>query len=213
MARIPPFVFGAPGAALGNGALVNRSANNLARGLGLNPFGMGVRSGQTAGSPIGYRYSPYGAYGNNSNTGYLLAPGFGGLNGYYYWTPQSQRTTDDPGPSYANPGQVRAVGELPATLQAPERPGASAEWVDARSSFNAASAKVSSARRAVEELRARLEALGQSPRANVIANTANAEAALKLAQEYMTSGNLDESLREIQRANYIAAQVLKEFGR
>jgi energy-coupling factor transporter ATP-binding protein EcfA2 len=149
----------------------------------------------------------------NPAAGYLLNPGFGGLNGYYYWTPGAGTNPVPTGPSYSNPGPIRAVGALPAPLQAPGQLNASEEWTDARVSFTAASAKVSSARLAVEELRARLESIGQSPRANLSTNTVAAEAALKLAQERMTAGNLEESLREIQRANYLAAQVLKEFGR
>ncbi|MEP6963117.1 MAG: hypothetical protein ABI995_13640 [Acidobacteriota bacterium] len=201
LARIAPFAFGAPVPA-------NRTPN-LGRALFNNPFGAGIRTG-AVGNSGPYRASPYGSGLAN---GYLLSPGFGGLNGYYYWTPQSQVRQVPAGPSYANPAAVRAVGDLPAALVAPERPGASEEWADARSSFTAASAKVSSARRSVEELRARLESLGQSPRANIVSNMANAEAALKSAQDQMSAGNLGASLTEIQRANYIAAQVLKEFGR
>jgi hypothetical protein len=149
----------------------------------------------------------------NPAGGYLLNPGFGGLNGYYYWTPGTATNPVPTGPSYENPGPVRAVGALPAPLQAPEQPNASEEWNDARLSFTAASAKVSSARLAVEELRARLESIGQSPRANLATGTTSAEASLKMAQERMAAGDLEGSLREIQRSNYLAAQVLKEFGR
>ena len=154
-------------------------------------------------TPRGLLAAPYGGQFGNL-----------GWGGYYWWQPTWNQPQAAPsGPSYANPGTVREVTHLPAPLVAPERPDASAEWAEARTSFNAASARVSAARQAVEELRARLEAIGQSPRANLLTGTASAESALKSAQAAMAAGQLEESTREIQRASYIAGQVLKEFGR
>ena len=133
---------------------------------------------------------------------------------YLYYTGWAQQQQNLPqGPSYANPAAVQPIAAQPAPLQAPATGGTSAEWTDARTSFNGASVKVSTARQAVEELRARLAALGQSPRASLTAGVAAADAALRAAQDRMTAGNLEESLQEIQRANYLASQVLKEFGR
>ncbi len=130
----------------------------------------------------------------------------------YYWNGVSRQAIPT-SPSYENPGTVQPVGELPPQLTAPDNGKSGAEWADVRFSFTGASAKVSEARRSVEELRARLQALGQSPRANLVSGVSTAEAALKTAQERMTAGDLEESVREIQRSNYLAAQVLKEFGR
>jgi len=136
-----------------------------------------------------------------------------GLRPYlYYWNGVS-RAALPTSPSYANPGEVKPVGELPPQLVAPDNGKGGAEWADVRASFASASAKVSEARRSVEELRARLAALGQSPRSSMVSGVATAEAALKAAQERMTAGNLEESTREITRAAYLAAQILKEFGR
>ncbi len=133
----------------------------------------------------------------------------------YYWGMGANAATNNvpAGPSYANPSAVQAANEVAAPLIAPDNGKSGTEWADARSSFASASAKVTQARTSVEELRARLQAMGQSPRATLITNTATAEAAIKSAQSLMASGNLDDSLREIQRANYLASQVLKEFGR
>ncbi|MEO5922761.1 MAG: hypothetical protein ABIR70_02940 [Bryobacteraceae bacterium] len=147
--------------------------------------------------------------------------GWGYWNSYatrlypYYWGVGANATANNlpTGPSYANPAAVLAAKEVAAPLIAPDNGKSGAEWADARSSFASASAKVTQARTAVEDLRARLAAMGQGPRATLITNTATAEAAIKSAQSYIASGNLEETLREIQRANYLAAQVLKEFGR
>jgi hypothetical protein len=203
MSRIPSFVFGSPSAGIGVGGFGVR-----------NRAGIGSMNGMNSGI---YNGSYYGSTNSLSTSGYLLSPGFGGLNGYYYWNPSMNNRATPQGPSYENPGAVRAIGEIPPALQAPTKPsgatGNEADWADARLSFAGASAKVSAARLAVEELRARLEAIGQSPRANLTSNTAAAEAALQSAQAAMAAGNLEESAREIQRSNYLAAQVLKEFGR
>lgn len=176
-------------------------------GTGVNrnfaiPFGVGVQNGAYF-----YQRSSY-------PRAYSQSAGFNGLTPYYYWWNSAAQNNNVPtGPSYANPGTVRTVGELPPALEAPKVGAGSPEWTEARTSFTAASAKVSSARRSVEELKARLEALGQSPRPSITTSLTSAEMALQLAQERMTAGNLEESMKEIQRANYLANQVLKEFGR
>jgi len=158
---------------------------------------------------------PGGSSGNNN---YLNQVQQG-----WYWNSYALRpfiyygngtvTNSMPSPSYANPAAVQPIGELPAPLRAPDKGKRGPEWAEVRSSFDAASAKVSEARRAVEELRARLRAIGQTPRAELTTRASTAEAALKTAQERIDEGDLEESTREIQRSNYIAGQVLKEFGR
>lgn len=188
MARIPTFVFGAPTTQPGPRPVI------IPRGLVQGPAG-GQQPGFWLGTGIGN-----------------LGMGWGGSS--WWWQPNWNQAPAAPaGPSYANPGAVRAVANLPPPLAAPEPAGAGTEWAEARTSFNAASARVSAARQAVEELRARLEAIGQSPRVNLLTGTASAEVALKTAQDAMAVGNLEATTREIQRANYLASQVLKEFGR
>jgi hypothetical protein len=166
-----------------------------------------------------------GSMSTPNSSGNLNASGL--LNGGWYWNSYATRMSPfywglgvnsvannvPTGPSYANPAAVQAANEVAAPLTAPNNGKTGAEWADARSSFSSASAKVTQARTAVEELRARLKAMGQSPRAALITNTATAEAAIQSAQSFMAAGNLEETLREIQRSNYLAAQVLKEFGR
>jgi hypothetical protein len=121
-------------------------------------------------------------------------------------------------PSFANPAPIRPPAEIPAPLEAPEIPASvtaanRAEWADLQSSFDSASSKVTSARGAYEEMRARLESIGQSPRASLLTGVTNAESAIQLARQRMTAGSLEEARTEIRRADYIARQVLKEFGR
>jgi hypothetical protein len=146
-----------------------------------------------------------GYYGNYMNPYLGYGYGYGYVNPYVY--PQQA-----PVGTYANPDQVKPVTDLPPTLIAPETPK-SDEWADARTSFASASARVSTARRSVEELRARLAAMGQSPRANILTNMETAEAVLRSAQDAMTAGDLARSQTEIRRASDIAGIVLKEFGR
>ncbi len=150
------------------------------------------------------------------NRGLMNQRWYGGFNNMqpyiYYWNRYSSNPVPT-SPSYANPGAIQPVGELPPPVTAPDNGKSGAEWMEARSSFAAASAKVSEAVRAVEELRARLQAIGQSPRAELTSRASTAQAALTTAKQRMEEGDLDETVREIQRSSYIAAQVLKEFGR
>jgi hypothetical protein len=88
-----------------------------------------------------------------------------------------------------------------------------ADFGDLRARFASASAKVTSARQSVEEIRARLASIGQTPRAETLSRLTLAEAALSQAQARMAAGNLAEARDEIRRADYVAQQVLKEFGR
>ena len=182
-------------------------------------------------NPVGMGNIPLvmlGAGRNGAATNMSTPNSAGNLNGNWYWNSYANRVYPyyfmglganaaannvPSGPSYANPGAVGPTAEIAAPLVAPANGKTGAEWADARSSFASASAKVTQARTAVEELRARLKALGQSPRASLITTTASAEAAIQSAQTFMAAGNLEETLREIQRSNALSAQVLKEFGR
>ncbi|MEI9813204.1 MAG: hypothetical protein WDO18_11360 [Acidobacteriota bacterium] len=185
-------------------------------GVGVGPYRVGA--GAQPGYGYGYGTNGYGAngyaypgaYGYPGN-GYAFGANVGGWYGYYYWNQYMNRQTAPEG-TYENPSAVKPVGELAPALVAPTTPSTE-DWDDVRSSFTSASARVASARQAVEELRARLAAMGQSPRANLVSNTANAEATLKSAQELMTAGNLERSRTEIRRASDLAGVVLKEFGR
>lgn len=175
--------------------------------------GLGRTGGIPGAGPVGGPLNGFGMgsslrgfYGNNLN------PYLGGGLGWGYYPNPWVYPQQAPVGTYANPDVVKPVTDLPPTLIAPETPKSDA-WADARTSFASASSRVSTARRSVEELRARLAAMGQSPRANILTNIDTAEAVLRSAQDAMAAGDLERSQTEIRRASDIAGVVLKEFGR
>jgi hypothetical protein len=141
------------------------------------------------------------------------------LYGSYLWGGYWNRPADQipASPSYSNPAAVQPAEQV-AQLETPNKPPAigqaqQSEWAEVESAFQSASISVVAVRQAVEDLRARLAAMGQAPRANLTTGAANAEAALKRAQQQMSAGALKEARAEIQRAGAMARQLLREFGR
>jgi hypothetical protein len=198
--------------------IVRPNLGGFGAGAGQLGFGAGqLGFGWSAGSPVARRVfvSPYSQFRLNGGVG---TSGFGWNTPFLYsgwygaYINGNQAAAAPASPSYANPAVVQPAAAQPAPLEPPPMP-AGAEAAELRSSFASASVSVSAARAALEDVRSRLAAIGQTPRANLAASVASAEAALKLAQQHMTAGALADARSEIQRSGYIARQVLKEFGR
>lgn len=214
-----PFFPGFAGNRFGLGGFGFSGVSSLGRSLNGVAFG-GAAPGRLLFGSAGrsaFGSSGFGAFNRFGFGGYGQGYGFGNPGGIWFTPYSIQQLNSGPtAPSFANPAPVKELGELPAPLATPARPSTvsdSAAWKDLQSRFSAASADVSAGRRSVEELRNRLAAIGQSPRAELDTRIALAETELALAQDEMTAGNLAEARSAMQRARALAQQVLKEFGR
>jgi hypothetical protein len=101
--------------------------------------------------------------------------------------------------------------QIAPSLLPPETPKTKA-WDAIRSDYALAAVRVSAARKFVDELRAQQEEMGLTTDANLLANTSNAENALKTAREAMAAQDIDRSRAAIRQASGLAQAVLKEFG-
>jgi serine/threonine-protein kinase len=123
--------------------------------------------------------------------------------------PHTPARVDTPRATAPLPVRKPASQEAAAPVSAADR----AALLELQSTYDSALARVRMARGAYEELRARLEPIRQSPRASLLTGVTTAESAIERARQRMTEGALEDARVEVRRADYVARQVLKEFGR
>ncbi len=114
-----------------------------------------------------------------------------------------------PEPPVAPPNVQPEPEQVQQAVRSPEE---QAQWDDLEDRYSLAAAHVDTARSLLEDHSARLAAMGQSPRSDLLSGVTNGQLNLERARHEIEQGNLERARELVKRADAFASRVLKQLG-